>query len=937
MRRRGGLFPAVLAVLAAPARAAAADCNGNGVDDALDIAPAAPGFATPRTTCLEEAPLDVAAADLDGDGDRDVAVARAFGITLLSNGGDGSLRPDGEIPVGSDPTAVAAADLDGDADADLVTLNRSVRGADGKPINGSVSILLNGGEASFLPARNHAAGPDPIDLAMADLDGDADTDLAVANAASTDLSVYWNDGGGSFAPQTRVPIESPKRPFLSPQGVAAADFDHDGDLDLMTVQSAPGDEAFLLLNDGTGRFTEGRSIAWDADFTPRRVVAADVEGDGDIDLFVNGEEEVAVGVAFRPQRVLMLANQGPGTFDRPVSLVDPGTPIVFAVEDLDGDADPDLTVVARGGTSADLSLHLSDRGRFEELMTVRLEDLSPDVAAPDMNGDGLADLVAWNVGTRSVTVFQNRGTGNFISLIDQLPLREPEQLVVADIDRDGKPELVAYGDSNGVTVWRNEGRGDFSAPTERASDPAPYELMASDLDGDGDLDVAVTTLRGLNVLENVGDALLDTPHKYAVGDDLTLAVPADLDDDGDADIAAVAPGLLGALVLWNAGGLGFEKGPLVSTPHVESALDILAADADGDGDNDLVLPNRGTWNGMAIVDAHVAILENRGGAFEASRRPLDSFPLDVASGDLDGDGLVDLVLSLAACRNCLPALDPSTIVLLGDGDGGYRDERRFFTASQPLWVLAEDLEGDGAPDVIVSLQDAGEVAVLLNAGGAAFGPLASHSIDLPAISLAALDADRDGDLDLVASTVASRASAPCRPAATGALRLLPNDGRGSFGTPIVAEAPEALFSLTPADLDGDALPEVAAFGESGITVFWNVTRPPSSLDRNGNGVPDECEVIFRRGDASGDGRIDVSDPIQLLAHLHRGGPEPGCLDAADADDSGRLDLTDAVVILEYLFRSGPAPPPPAPAGAACGPDPTEPPDPLGCEASPPCG
>ena len=67
---------------------------------------------------------------------------------------------------------------------------------------------------------------------------------------------------------------------------------------------------------------------------------------------------------------------------------------------------------------------------------------------------------------------------------------------------------------------------------------------------------------------------------------------------------------------------------------------------------------------------------------------------------------------------------------------------------------------------------------------------------------------------------------------------------------------------------------------------------------------------FLRGDANGDGRVDVSDVVFGVLYLFRGGSEPKCLDAVDADDSGVLDVSDAVTLLHFLFlggRSLPAP------------------------------
>ena len=90
---------------------------------------------------------------------------------------------------------------------------------------------------------------------------------------------------------------------------------------------------------------------------------------------------------------------------------------------------------------------------------------------------------------------------------------------------------------------------------------------------------------------------------------------------------------------------------------------------------------------------------------------------------------------------------------------------------------------------------------------------------------------------------------------------------------------------------------------------------------------------FRRGEANGDGAIDISDPVAVLGWLFLGGDEPWCLDAADSDDTGVIDLSDAVYTLLYLFLAGD--PPAYPGPIICGGDET--PDDLGTCTGPPAG
>lgn len=95
---------------------------------------------------------------------------------------------------------------------------------------------------------------------------------------------------------------------------------------------------------------------------------------------------------------------------------------------------------------------------------------------------------------------------------------------------------------------------------------------------------------------------------------------------------------------------------------------------------------------------------------------------------------------------------------------------------------------------------------------------------------------------------------------------------------------------------------------------------------SGKAQDDGRVPAFRRGDANGDGRYDISDPVATLVWLFRGATDPTCFDAADTNDDGTIDLSDSVWSLNYLFLGATPPPSPFPL---CGVDPT--PDELECE------
>jgi hypothetical protein len=174
--------------------------------------------APPQFVPLGGAPVDVAAADFDGDGIVDLAVSRnaLSDIVLLVNDGHGALTLQASIAVGAAPNVLLTGDLDRDGRGDLVVAN-----GDGD----SVTVLF-GGAAGFT-SRSYAAGDLPTALAVDDLTGDGLLDVLVAGRFGEDFRVLVNDGVGGFANVF---------PFPGTRGssaVALADFDRDGDRDLV--------------------------------------------------------------------------------------------------------------------------------------------------------------------------------------------------------------------------------------------------------------------------------------------------------------------------------------------------------------------------------------------------------------------------------------------------------------------------------------------------------------------------------------------------------------------------------------------------------------------------------------------------------------------------------------------------------------------------------
>ena len=257
----------------------------------LSFAPAV-NFTTGST------PNSIAIGDLDGDGNLDLAVTNNTStpstISVLLGNGAGSfgLKTDFTISaIGVLPNFVAIGDLDGDGNLDLAVTNAA---------NNTVSVFLNTtvppGPLSFAPPTSFGTGFAPNSIAIGDLDGDGNLDLAVTNNTSTPstISVLLGNGAGSFGLKTDFTISAIG---VLPNFVAIGDLDGDGNLDLAVTNAANNTvSVFLNTTVPPGPLSFAPPTTFAVGNTPNFVAIADLDGDGDLDIAVTNAANNTVSV-----------------------------------------------------------------------------------------------------------------------------------------------------------------------------------------------------------------------------------------------------------------------------------------------------------------------------------------------------------------------------------------------------------------------------------------------------------------------------------------------------------------------------------------------------------------------------------------------------------------------------------------------------------------
>ncbi len=375
---------------------------------------------------------------------------------------------------------------------------------------------------SLFGARtDYAVGNSPQSVFIADLDGDGDNDLAVANFNSASVSVFLNNGDGTFASKVDYGVE------MGPQSVFIADLDGDGDNDLAVANAGfSGDGTVsVLLNNGDGTFAS--NVRYSTGFWSAAVFIADLDGDGDNDLAVANYSDLFDDPF--DNNVSVLLNNGDGTFRHGVDHGVGSQPRSVFGADLDGDGDNDLAVANWGSNTVSVLLNKGD-GTFELKVDYNAGDLPRSVFIADLDGDGDNDLAIGDVafGGGTVSVLLNNGDGTFAPKASYIVETLPQSVFSTDLDGDGYNDLVAANEkSNAVSVLLNNGDGTFAPKVAFGVGSRPQSVFSADLDGDGDNDL-VTANWGSNsvsVLLNLSSSSADDSTAITVEAESALNVP----------------------------------------------------------------------------------------------------------------------------------------------------------------------------------------------------------------------------------------------------------------------------------------------------------------------------------------------------------------------------------------------------------------------------
>lgn len=586
-------LPAPIAAGSFPVYIASADLNSDGhldlvvvngsSDDAtILLGDGQSGFASAPASpvAVGNFPWGVEIGLIDGDANLDLAVTNSSDDNVQILLGDGAGGFDNStlppIPLGDRPRDLVLADLNLDETLDLAVVNEDFS-------QGSVSVLLNDGSAGFTEvAGSPIPAGRPRDITVTDVDGDGSLDLVTVSPQGDAVDVLLNNGSGQFAPSPQTPITV----FNHPSSVASGDFDGDGASDFV-IAHALGDQLSIFDNDGSGSFIETPESPIVLGVGPYDAVVDDFDGDG--------RNDVAIAQFRQGNILILQGDGNAGFKSRGVTPDIGSTPRSIVSSDFDSDGNPDLATVDSGSNRVAVLLGDGNGGFSPAPgEPFPAGSITIDLAAGDADSDGNPDLFVAGFFSDDLSILMGTGTGEFIAGPGSPIALGGRTTAVETGLFDGDSDLdlvVANSELDVIHVLLGDGNGGF---VEAAGSPVsvgqdPRSLAVDDLDADGELDIVVGNNDSADISVLLGDGLggftnaAGSPVSGASAAAANAVAIIDVNNDDILDLLAADNATQSIGVLIGDGSGGFSPASNSPIAVVAPAISINLGDVDGDG------------------------------------------------------------------------------------------------------------------------------------------------------------------------------------------------------------------------------------------------------------------------------------------------------------------------------------------------------------------
>ncbi|MFH2034789.1 MAG: FG-GAP-like repeat-containing protein, partial [Candidatus Zixiibacteriota bacterium] len=722
----------------------------------------------------------------------------------------------------------------------------------------------------------------------ADFDNDGNQDLITSNSASSssaitpEITVFLNpDGNGNLV------FDSTYEAYDAPASFVTADFNNDGAIDIANGSDKQAISIYINRGDGTFESYVNYTAGTLSESVPNNLAAADFNGDGCADL---------VSANHFSENISLFINNCDGTL-LPQTIIAGGSDYnCICVADFDNDFDIDIATTSYHDHMITV-LFNDGNGSFDDDSTFNIGDTGVYLFPADLNSDNIIDLGVSKYFTDSVMILINNGEGYFSRDSAYAVGLHPRSLYYGDMNNSGTIDIIT-GDQiwSQVSVLYNNGDGTFGDTLSFGVFENVVSVFTADLDNDGDLEIItgnltidnddVAVLRNADLPQIVSIEPEQNGLNVASSSNISIEFNTDMDETTINDTTLICYGCYSG---YHEGILSYDEfsrtvsfnpnNDFLQGEKVTITLTTAIESSEG-----IPLSISHSWQFVISIDDGQALFQ-LDSIYSAGLRPSQIFATDV-----NNDSNIDLL--------CTNKDDDSVAVYINSGDGTFLDYSAYEVGNDPESFYFADVNKDGYQDIISgNYLTTNDVSVLINAGDGTFGNRSNYAVGGGTQGVYACDFNGDGYPDIATANFGANN-----------VSVLINDGTGAFNphqTYTVDVQPQSIFG---GDLNNDGTIDLATSNRENddVTILLNDGTGVFSSDGNLAVGDSPYSVII--ADMNADGFNDImtanynnyTNSVSLLINDGLGGfmPDnlldvvhnPSTVYPVDLDGDGDLDM-----------------------------------------------